>query len=310
MSTITEYSTITYLIEIVAISLVAIALIAIVAAIFFRQWSGKAEHKKMLSLRHSMQYEKEKVDITISEIIDIERETHDNLAATKMQMKAMTEQQKIISNSAKEIELRAEHVALLEKEVKQTADILSARIDTIEKRWDEKLESTITTVDQLSSILEDNLKHLKNQNIAANNLTQSLSDQYDHLQLEKKQAAIHASIDVTLKASTQLNEKLESLQQKAENAFSSFSDKLDRFDKKILKKQQNLNKTHIAFDDIEAIAPSVKEQPFEHLENCNDDKPEPSFIKETATKNLNKPTQLKDYTGKDFFPVNKKKVNE
>jgi hypothetical protein len=310
MSTIAEYSTITYLIEIVAISLVAVALIAIIAAIFFRQWSGKAEHKKMLSLRHSMQYEKEKVDITISEIIDIERETHDNLATTKIQMKAVAEQQKAISNSSKEIELRAEHVALLEKEVKQTADILSERIDSIEKRWDEKLEKTVTTVDQLSSILEDNLKHLKNQNIAANNLTQSLTDQYDQLQLEKKQAAIHASIDTTLKASIQLNEKLESLQQKAESAFLSFSKKLDHFDKKIVKKQQNINKTHITFDDIDAIAPSVKEQPFDHFENYNDDKSEPSLIKETATKHLNKPTQLKDYAGKDFFPANKKKVNE
>ncbi len=310
MSTIAEYSTITYLIEIAAISLVAIALIATIAAIFFRQWSGKAEHKKMLSLRHSMQYEKEKVDITISEIIDIERETHDNLAATKIQMQAMTKQQEVISNSAKEIELRAEHVALLEKEVKQTADILSERIESIEKRWDAKLENTVTTIDQLSSILEDNLKHIKNQNIAANNLTQSLTDQYDHLQLEKKQAAIHASIDTTLKASTQLSEKLESLQQKAESAFTSFSKKLDNFDKKIVKKQKNINKTHIAFDDIEAIAPSVEEQPFDHLEHYNDDRPEPRLVKETATKNLNKPAQLKDYADKDFFPTNKKKVNE
>jgi len=304
MSNIAEYSTITYLIEIVAISLVSLALIAIIAAIFFRQWSGKAEHKKMLSLRNSMQYEKEKVDITISEIIDIEREAHDNLATTKIQITAMAEQQKTISNSAKEIELRAEHVALLEKEVKQTADILSERIDSIEKRWDEKLENTVKTVDKLSSILEDNLKHIKNQNIVANNLTQSLTDQYDQLQLEKKQAAIHASINTTLKASTQLNEKLENLQQKAENAFSSFSNKLERFDKKLVKKQRNTKETHIVFDDIEAIALSVEEQPFEHLENYKDDRPEPRLVKETATK-LNTPAQLKD-----FFPKNKKKVNE
>lgn len=320
MSDLAQYITITYLIEIVAISLVSLALIAVIGAIFFRRWSGKEEHKKMLAMRHSMQHEKNKVDITISEIIDVERATHDNLAATKVQMKAMVEQQKVISNKSKEIELRAEHIALLENDVQQTAEILSKRIDGIEKRWDEKLEHTVKTVDQLSLILEDNLKHIKNQHIIANNLTQSLTDQYDQLQLEKKQRALQASMDTTLKASVQLNTQLENLQQKAEGAFSHFSGKLDHLEQEVVEKQLHLNESHILFEDVESIAPSVKEtteQTFEHLDK-------PTLLRETNTKqnekrplldsiaaeDLTNPSLLKDYPYKDFFPTNKKKVNQ
>jgi len=314
MSNIDQYTSVTYFIEIIAISLVSLALIAVIAAIFFRQWSGKAEHQKIISLRSAMQYEKNKIDITISEIIDIERVAHDNLAITKNQIKTVTEQQKEISAKNKEIELRAEHVALLENEVQQTARILSERIDSIEKKWDEKLEHTVKTVDQLSLILESNLKQVKNQNIVANNLTQSLTNQYDELQLEKKQSAIHASIEATLKASAQLNTQLEDLQQKAENAFMQFSHKLEKFDKKTTKKQ-NLIKPPIVFDDIDAIALSIEEHseypPIkETVPPQRGDRNRHQHLGIIATENLTEPSPLKDHPYKNFFSTNKKKVNE
>lgn len=319
MSSITN---ITYLIEIIAIGLVSLALVTIVVAIFFRQWSGKAEHKKILELRHDAQADKAKLDITVKEIIDIERQAHDNLAETKAQMQELVEQQQDVSKKNQDIETRVKQVALLEEEVKHTADVLSEQIDTIEQRWDEKLQHTVQTVEQLSTILEDNLKHIKNQNIVANNLTQSLTDQYDDLQLEKKQSAIHGSIEATLVASTRLTTKLENLQQKAETAFTQFHTKLENFEQEISEKQQTISKTHIVFHDIDAIAPSVEEQLFDAKQldesvaqqsktanESSSTKKRPQLDSQNA-ESLTESLSIQKHIYKDFFPSDKKKVNE
>lgn len=315
MSSITDYLNITYLIEIIAIGLVSLALITIIAAIFFRQWSGKAEHKKILEIRHDAQADKAKLDITVKEIIDIERQAHDNLAATQAQMQDITEQQQDISKKNQDIEARVKQATLLEEEVQQTADILSEKIDTIEQHWDEKLQHTVQTVEQLSNILEDNLKHIKNQNIVANNLTQSLTDQYDDLQLEKKQSAIHGSLQATLAASTKLTAQLENLQQKAETSSTQFHEKLENFERKINEKQETMSKTHIVFHDIDAIAPSVEEQLFdaqqldEPATQQDPSKKRPSLDSQSA-ENFAEPLSIQKNIYKDFFPSNKKKVNE
>ena len=340
MPTIVQYSDLAYLIETAALGLVSAALITITLAILFRHWSGKREHQKVLSMRKSLQHEKEKIDITINEIVKIERNTHENLANTQIRLNELADQQIVINERAKEIDLRAEHVALLETEVKQTANTISKRIDNIQKHWDEQLKATVETVNQLSTVLNENLEHINNKNVLANYLTNSLSKKYDHLHSDQISPEIHTSINTTVKECTQLTTQLTEYQEQAEQAFSQFNDKLKTYKNQAHKQinescndadiaqeltvTENIDTKHnkidnesieLALDGIDNIqaannsnADDIIEVEVAHgtLSSNRKDRPK---IDSSAAEDLTDPSLIGDYSHANPLNKNKKKYN-
>ncbi len=236
MSTLSQYSDLTYLIELIALGLVVAALLAVTFSIFTRQGASKREQKKILSLRRTAEQDKEAVDRTLAEINNIGKQIKEDADEAQQQLTRA-------SKKASEIEQRAEAVATIELDMKQLIEATTERINHIQEYWEQQLEETTTAMSQINSHLENGLKQTAQQGIQAETLLKNLSRLHAETTNEDGNdisTEIKETLNRTLVESKELLNQLKEYKQQATSAYQSFTLTLSDFEKQ----------THEQFDDI------------------------------------------------------------
>ncbi len=247
VATISQYSNLTYLIELIALGLVAAALLAVTLSIYTRFKSGKKEQKKILSLRRSAEHDKKIFDATVNEINSIGKQVEQHADEAQQQVNEITE-------TVKEAEQHAETVSSIELEMKQLVDGTTERMNHIQDYWEQQLKETTGSMHQINENLEKGIEKTAAQSIQAgtllenlasinrmysdsNNMSGSNSLKQDGVLINTE---IKETLDLTLKESKELLTQIKDYQQQAKAAFSSFTNTLSGFE----------SQAHEQFDDI------------------------------------------------------------
>ena len=245
VANISQYSNLTYMIELIALGLVAAALLAVTFSIYVRVKSGKKEQKKILSLRRSAEHDKKIFDETIAEINNIGKKIQTEATETQQQLNQVNE-------TVKTAEKQAENITSLELDMKQLVDGTTERMTHIQQHWEQQLKDTTDTISQINGHLENSLGKTAEQSKQAESLLSNLSNIQNSNQFTQGStpvvnadntainAEIKETLDLTLKESKDLLIQIKDYQEQAKAAFTSFTSTLGGFE----------SQAHEQFDDI------------------------------------------------------------
>ncbi len=236
VSTLSQYSDITYLVELIALGLVVAALLAVTFSIFTRQGVSKREQKKILSLRRSAEQDKKVFDQTLSELDSIGKKIKEDATEVHEQLNKTTEK-------THEIEQRAEAVATIELDMKQLIEGTTERINHIKEYWEQQLKETTSAMNQINANMESGLKQTAEQSKQAEILLKNLSELHSATVSEDGKsvnAAIRETLEQTLTESKELLTQIKDYKEQARVAYSSFTNTLSSFE----------SQAHEQFDDI------------------------------------------------------------
>lgn len=235
MNKLLEYSQLTYLVELIAIGLLAAAILGVTLSIAYRQITAKKKYAKLSLLSKQAEKSSQIIEDKLDSLSGIEKSFQENINASKIQLEAIQDEQNATFERADEIEKRAEHIAQLENEMKNTIDTITERLNHIQTYWDQQLNDTVNTINQINAKLDDGLQRTLEQEKVASNLMVELTDKYGSIsKLSDEESPLQQQIQGNLLASLQESEKLlshlKSYQTKAESSFNSFSEQMSEFE--------------------------------------------------------------------------------
>ena len=249
VSTLSQYSNLTYLVELIALGLVAFALLAVTISIYTRLKSGKKEQKKILSLRRSAEQDKKLFDETVAEINNIGKKVEQDADETQQHANQVAETVKIV-------EQRAEKITNIELDMKQLVDGTTERMAHIQEYWEQQLKETTDSMDQISVNLKNGLEKTTEQSKQAEKLLNSFGNISSINSLSQEQgdtsvnSEIKETLDLTLIESKELLSQIKDYQQQTQTAFSSFTNTLGGFE----------SQAHEQFDEIFNTADMARQE--------------------------------------------------
>lgn len=235
MNKLLEYSQLTYLIELIAIGLLAAAILGVTISIAYRQVSAKKKHAKLSLLSQQAEENSHIIEEKLGSLENIEKNYQENINASKIQLEAIQDEQNATFERADEIEKRAENIAQLENEMKNTIDTITERLNHIQTYWDKQLNDTVNTINQINAKLDDGLQRTIEQEKVASNLMVELTDKYGSIStLSDAESPVQQQIQKNLLASLEESEKLlaqlKGYQSKAENSFNHFREEMNGYE--------------------------------------------------------------------------------
>lgn len=232
VTTISQYSELTYLVELVALGLVTLALLAVTISVFIRLKSGKREQKKILSLRRSAEIDKKAFDHTISEIDNMSKQAEISALQTNEYVKQA-------ADKAQKAEKHAENIENIEVEMIQLVDGSTKRMAHIQDHWEQLLKETTESMDQINTNFEKSVNRATGTNKLQlppavdmnnqNNIQSDISTQEISV-TEDVNGEIKNTLDLTLFESKELLNQIKEYQQEAKSAFLSFKSTLGGFE--------------------------------------------------------------------------------
>lgn len=293
--TLSQYSELTYLVELVALGLVALALLAVTFSIIRRLKTGQREQKKMLSLRRSVEKDKEAADKAFSEIDGVGKQIKETAKEADMHLVRA-------AKKVREAEKHAETVANIEVEMKQAVDGTTERMIHIQEHWEFLLKETTESMDAIKTNLKEGVvqaaKNSEQTTAALHALNETATKVKNSADIPAQlknpvNKEIQETLDLTLAESKELLAQIQAYQQQAKTVFTSFTSTLSGFE----------SQAHEQFDEVFNTADVARQElnanldeSREYLKIFRKDNPEDQEDNQTKNNNNNNNKDNTKYT--------------
>lgn len=230
------------IIELVVAGVVASALIISLLVLFLGRWLARRDKNLIQKYRAEAEHSVKHITSATSTIREYEKETTQLIQEMEEHKTEFSSHKDVIDINAKDVQKAVEKIKEQEKELIQLSDNVTKKMEKIQTRWDEQLQQTITTTDNLQKELVEKL-NTSNESVAKMQQQKDLSqdilkdfleqhDQQGNLVHENSELSlkVNSTLEETYKESNKLIELLNKNQDKVEKALKNFNEKLTGYE--------------------------------------------------------------------------------
>lgn len=232
----------TYLVELVVAGIVASALIISVLILFLGRWAGRREKKVIKNIRIQAEEDQEHIVAAAATVREQEKETTKIIHKIRDDAKEFSVKKEVIENFDNDVKEITHQAKAKTQEIEEITNIVNENVEQVKHYWDEKLVSTLSTMEKVQGGLDKglnqidkNLDEMLQQKIQSEELfSEYMSQHNEQLKVINKTAisseALNKNLKDTLQESTQLLKQLKKHQKSAEKSLDKFTQELTAYE--------------------------------------------------------------------------------